>query len=84
MNRTGVKTITTTFIGVIFFLIVCRAMADLFPFRDRPMCADVDYRHPSIQVDPNIESWRAFSSDQAAYFLSLAAGILFPFTPPQI
>ena len=70
------ETSIAIFIGVLFSLVVCRAMADLFPFRDRPMYADVDYRRPSIQVDPNIENWSAFPSDQAGYFLALATGII--------
>jgi len=71
------ETITAIFIGVIFSLIVCRTMADLLPFRDRPMYVDASYRHPSIQVDPNIENWSAFPSDQAGYFFALATGIFF-------
>jgi membrane-associated phospholipid phosphatase len=70
------ETITAIFIGVIFSLLVCRALADLAPFRDRPMYADTNYRHTSVPVDPNIEDWSAFPSDQAGYFFALATGIL--------
>lgn len=70
------ETITAIFIGVIFSLIVCRAIADLSPFRDRPMYAEADYRHPSLDIHPDLENWSAFPSDQAGYFFALATGIL--------
>jgi membrane-associated phospholipid phosphatase len=71
------ETIVAILIGVIFSLFLCRTIADLFPFRDRPMYVDANYRHPSIQVDPNIENWSAFPSDQSGYFAGLATGVFF-------
>jgi undecaprenyl-diphosphatase len=62
--------------GTMVALMVCRAIADLAPFRIRPMF-DPAIPHASyaFEVAPNMESWSSFPSDTAAFFFALAIGL---------
>src|SRR3569832_1706532 len=70
------RKIIAIFVGVIISLAVCRTIADIAPFRIRPMFDPSIPRTPAaFAVAPNMESWSSFPSDTAAYFLGLAIGL---------
>ena len=56
-------------------LLIARTLAQLLPFRLRPIYADPLYHAPSFAFTPNFESWSSFPSDTAALFVSLALGV---------
>jgi membrane-associated phospholipid phosphatase len=62
--------------ATMFALVVCRTIADLTPYRLRPMY-DLNLPHHaySIPLRPNLMDWSSFPSDTAAYFFALAFGL---------
>jgi membrane-associated phospholipid phosphatase len=68
------REIITILTGTLLALIVGRTIADLAPFRMRPMFA-LPHRAYSIAIAPNMENWSSFPSDNAAYFFALAYGL---------
>jgi undecaprenyl-diphosphatase len=71
------RTIISILMGTLLVLVVCRTVADLGPFRVRPMFDPSLAHHAySIQISRNMESWSSFPSDTAAYFCSLAIGLV--------
>jgi membrane-associated phospholipid phosphatase len=72
------KTIIAILIGTLLTLVVSRAIADLAPFRIRPMSDPSISSHPySFPTSPNMENWSSFPSDTAAYFSALAFGLAY-------
>jgi membrane-associated phospholipid phosphatase len=70
------KAIIAIMAGALFAVIACRVIADLGPFRIRPMYDLHLQHHPYISpLSPNLVNWSAFPSDTAAYFFALAFGI---------
>lgn len=67
-------TIIKILAGSLLALIASRAVADLAPFRIRPMYG-VPSRPFSFPVSPDMENWSSFPSDTAAYFSALAYGL---------
>jgi undecaprenyl-diphosphatase len=69
--------IVATVLAVFGAIVVARVLADVLPFRVRPM---YDPRLPhgtfAVLISPNMENWSAFPSDMAAYFVGLAVGLL--------
>lgn len=72
------KAIVTILIGALIALIVSRMIADLAPFRVRPMY-DPHLRHQAYALDikANLENWSSFPSDTATFFFALALGIAY-------
>jgi undecaprenyl-diphosphatase len=59
-------------------LLVSRTIADIAPFRIRPMYEMGISHHPhSFSVTGNMEDWSSFPSDTAAYFFALAFGLAY-------
>jgi len=57
-------------------LVLCRTIADLVPFRVRPMFDRTVTHHPyAFPITPNQEDWNSFPSDSAGYFFALAFGL---------
>lgn len=57
-------------------LVLCRTIAELVPFRVRPMFDRTITHHPyAFPITPNQENWNSFPSDSAAYFFALAFGL---------
>jgi membrane-associated phospholipid phosphatase len=59
--------------GTLLTLAVTRLIADLAPFRVRPMY--FPHRPHSFPIALNMENWSSFPSDTAAYFIALAYGL---------
>jgi undecaprenyl-diphosphatase len=72
------KAIIHIMIGTLLALAVCRTVADLAPFRIRPMY-DPSVQHPTyaFPVSRNMENWSAFPSDTTALFCALAFGLAY-------
>jgi len=72
------RTIINIMVGTFFGLAICRMIADLAPFRVRPMY-DPSVLHPTygFLISRNMENWSAFPSDTAAYFCALAFGLAY-------
>jgi membrane-associated phospholipid phosphatase len=62
--------------GALLAVVVSRAIADLTPYRIRPMY-DLNLPHHSYSfpISPNLIDWSSFPSDTAAYFFALAFGL---------
>ena len=70
------RTIIAIFAGTILAVIVSRTIADVIPFRIRPMYAPgVIHRPHSFPITGNMERWSSFPSDTAAYFAAMAFGL---------
>jgi len=70
------RTIFAILTGTLLALVVCRIIADIFPFRLRPMY-DPSLPHHAYAVPPSLRmvDWSSFPSDTAAYFFALAVGL---------
>lgn len=72
------ETIIAMLLSSFLALIVARSLADMLPFRSRPIyTAGVNFHAPSFHIASNFESWSSFPSDHAAMFFALALGIFF-------
>jgi undecaprenyl-diphosphatase len=72
-NRRAILAILT---GTLLTLVVSRTIADLAPFRLRPIHnLDLPQFAYSLPIARNLEDWSAFPSDTAAYFFALACGL---------
>jgi undecaprenyl-diphosphatase len=72
------RMIVAVLAGTLLALAVCRIVADVAPFRARPMYNASIYHHPySFPIRPNMEDWSSFPSDHAAYFFALAYGLAY-------
>jgi membrane-associated phospholipid phosphatase len=72
------RKIIVIFTGTMLALLVSRTIADLAPFRIRPMFDPGISHHPySVSVMANMENWSSFPSDTAAYFFALAFGLAY-------
>ena len=75
-QRENRKAILSILAGTLFALVVCRTVADLAPYRIRPMFdARLVHRAYSFPISPNLVDWSSFPSDTAAYFVALAFGL---------
>lgn len=64
--------------GTLLALVVSRTIADVFPYRIRPMYNPSIPTHPySFAISRNMENWSSFPSDTAAYFFALATGLAY-------
>jgi undecaprenyl-diphosphatase len=69
------ETLVLVLLSVVLSLVVARVLADLLPFRVRPMfTAGIDYRTPLFQFEPDFEDWSSFPSDTAAVVFALTTG----------
>jgi membrane-associated phospholipid phosphatase len=67
------RAIIAILIGTVMALVVSRTIADLAPFRIRPMFGP---HHPyAFPISLNMENWSSFPSDTAAYFFALSYGL---------
>src|SRR5579872_5471109 len=70
------RAIITIIIGSLLALFVARVIADLAPFRMRPMYnTGFGHRPYSLPLSLNLEDWSAFPSDTATYFFALSYGL---------
>lgn len=70
------RAIISVVIGALLTVIVCRTVAELTPFRLRPIYdSSIAHRAYTFSITSNLESWSAFPSDTAAFFFALACGI---------
>jgi|SRR5579863_4808598 len=61
------ETLVLALLAVVLSLVVARALADLLPFRPRPMfTSGIGYRAPLIELGSYFEDWSSFPSDTAA------------------
>ncbi|HEX4270443.1 MAG TPA: phosphatase PAP2 family protein [Rhizomicrobium sp.] len=56
-------------------LFLARGLADILPFRPRPMFAGIPYNQPSMHIFSNYENWSSFPSDHAAMYFALSFGV---------
>lgn len=56
-------------------LFLARGLADMLPFRPRPMFAGIPYNQPSMHIFSNYENWSSFPSDHAAMYFALSFGV---------
>lgn len=69
------ETLLLTLLAVVLSIVAARALADLLPFRERPMFATgTGYRPPLIQANHMFENWSSFPSDTAAYIFAITTG----------
>jgi membrane-associated phospholipid phosphatase len=69
------ETLILVLLAVIISLGLSRALADLVPFRIRPMFASgIGYRAPLTQSAASFENWSSFPSDNAALAFVLTTG----------
>jgi membrane-associated phospholipid phosphatase len=72
------RTIIAIITGTLLALVAARAIADLAPYRARPIYEQSLSIHPySFPVSRNMENWSSFPSDTAAYFSALAFGLAY-------
>jgi membrane-associated phospholipid phosphatase len=72
------RMIVAVLAGTLLALALCRIVADVAPFRARPMYNASIYHHPySFPIRPDMEDWSSFPSDHAAYFFALAFGLAY-------
>jgi membrane-associated phospholipid phosphatase len=73
-RRAIVAILTATLLA----LVASRTVADLTPFRIRPMYdPSISHQVYALPVSANLENWSAFPSDTATYFSALAFGLAF-------
>jgi PAP2 superfamily protein len=69
------ETLVLSLLAVVISLVVARSLADLLPFRPRPMfTSDIGYRPPLFPVETSYEEWSSFPSDTAALVFTLTTG----------
>ena len=72
------RAILTTLAGALLALLACRLIADLLPFRTRPMYDPRLLHQPfAIPIEPDLVNWSAFPSDNATFFFALAFGMVY-------
>ena len=65
-------------IACLLSVVVARALADLLPFRERPIAvAALHFQSPYGHSDEDLIHWSSFPSDHAAVFFALATSIFF-------
>ena len=70
-RRTLILMVISSFIA----LFLARGLADVLPFRPRPMFAGIPYNQPSMHIFSNYENWSSFPSDHAAMYFALSFGV---------
>jgi membrane-associated phospholipid phosphatase len=70
------KAIVAILVGALFAVVASRVIADLGPYRIRPMY-NVHLKHEPyiLPQSPSLVNWSAFPSDTATYFFALAFGL---------
>jgi membrane-associated phospholipid phosphatase len=69
------ETLVLLLFAIVLSLIVARSVADLAPFRARPMVTSgIEYRTPLIRMEAYFENWSAFPSDTAAIVFAMTTG----------
>lgn len=72
------RAIIAILVGTLLTLVVTRTIANLAPFRIRPMYnLEIPHRLYSFPLFPNMQDWSSFPSDTAAYFVALAFGLAY-------
>jgi membrane-associated phospholipid phosphatase len=72
------RSIVAILVGVLLALVAARTLADLAPFRLRPMYdPQLQHRPYAFPISPKLVDWSAFPSDNAAFFCALAFGIAY-------
>ena len=70
------RIIVIALVGTALALALNRALADILPFRVRPMYAlGIGFHEPSIPFHENLENWSSFPSDNATYWFALSYGL---------
>jgi len=69
------ETLVLVLFAMFLSLFVARAVADLLPFRPRPMFTPgIGYRPPLFQLRTNLENWSSFPSDTATFVFVMTTG----------
>jgi len=69
------ETLVLVLLAVVLSLVVARTLADLLPFRQRPMFTPgIGYRAPLFQLASTFEDWSSFPSDTASLVFVLTTG----------
>lgn len=70
------ETLVLLLLAVVLSIVVARALADLLPFRTRPMYAPgIEYRAPLGRgLDTNLVDWSGFPSDTATVLFVMTTG----------
>jgi membrane-associated phospholipid phosphatase len=69
------ETLVLVLFAVVLSIVAARALADLLPFRQRPMfTSGIGYRAPLFQWGTSFEDWSSFPSDTAALVFVLTTG----------
>jgi undecaprenyl-diphosphatase len=68
--------LSTAFVSALIAIVAARALADLLPFRDRPMLSPLFHLDSSKFNQHSYENWSSFPSDHAALFMAIAVCIL--------
>jgi membrane-associated phospholipid phosphatase len=64
--------------GTLLALVVTRTIADIAPYRVRPIYdSRISHQPYSLPISPNMENWSSFPSDTAAYFFALSCGLAY-------
>jgi len=72
------RSILAILAGALLALVACRAIADLAPYRLRPMYdPQMQHRPFSSPPSPRLMDWSAFPSDHATFFFALAFGLAY-------
>jgi membrane-associated phospholipid phosphatase len=75
-RRNNRRVIVGAIVGALVALICARALAEIMPFRVRPMYAvGIGYHAPSIDLEMNMENWSAFPSDTATFWFAMSFGL---------
>jgi undecaprenyl-diphosphatase len=70
------ETLVVLLLAVVLSIIVARLLANLLPFRLRPMfTSGIGYQAPLFQMDSFFEDWSSFPSDIAALSFAIATGV---------
>jgi len=70
------RAIIAIVVGGLLALVVSRMLADITPFRVRPMYdLSLQHRPYAFPISPKLVNWSAFPSDNATYFFALAFGL---------
>jgi undecaprenyl-diphosphatase len=72
------RAIISIVIASLVALVATRMVADIAPFRPRPMFVSTIQHHPySFPVSSKLVNWSAFPSDHATFFFALAFGLAY-------
>jgi len=72
------RSILAILAGALLALVACRAIADLAPYRLRPMYdTQIQHRPYSSPPSAKLMDWSAFPSDHATFFFALAFGLAY-------